>query len=852
MPLINRADTINSLTTTGLVEKTGPGAVSTATVTAFAKTILDDADAGSVRTTIGATNVGITNAQDVYGFTVFGNAQTTLALNETDFIFTLGSVGATWDYLRSGVVCTVTGAKTVRLTPATNPPAATNYFIYIDDNVGTLTSSTVPWTLEDTKVPVAIVTWDNANTIKSFIQDERHTIKFPRRVHFRDHFGEGTQLHTVPVLTGPTIGAGTTGNANTFGTSNSVIIDEDLKHDIVGLSRPNGTSGTPYLVWYRTSAGVYTWVTSTVPYLAATGGATNRIVYDAATGLVEGANNKWFNSYLVMTNFGAVGAHSILLGRGQFDSLAQAQAENYSAFDFVGFPAQETVAVYQFTWKTSASFGAIGHVCLEATPKRIAVAVTNSTTMTINGGDTPQDNAWGSGADGAVALTGTIGADVNGTNVTTSGTVAGPSSTIIRATGSVTLTNNVSVSTQDGAPRVNMTDTLGSEGFDPSGIVRYAGFHGIPCPSRPAGGEAGQMGGSLQIFGKTGITITESSLMANAAQATTGGGGSGGVIILASLGDITINTTGNTLTTQASSGGASGNAKGGAGGWSGGAGGRAGYGGAGGGNGYPLTTAAGAGGVGYVSGKAGGIANGAGGGGGGGSLDEAGQPSTSIVGGRGGNNLGTAFLCNYPDRPILQTVAASDGGAGGGTGGVAGTNGGGGGGATGNAGGVGGSGGTGGFAGSGGGGGGGSQAGAVGGDGGNGTQGRTLMADFDAHLYSGGAGGDGGGGGGGAGEGNGGGATGTPGAGGNGVGGDPRLSWTGAGSGSTALGGNGAGGSGPQGGAGGTGGNGSGAAGLIVTITPGTVTFTSGVVTGRYMHIGGADAMNLLRGLDVA
>jgi hypothetical protein len=99
------------------------------------------------------------------------STETTISFATTTF--TLTDVGAGWSYYRTGVKYTISGNKTVALSAAT----AGIYYIYIDATDGTLTCSAVntPWTLEDSKVPVATVTYNSTLTPTYWLAEERHT-----------------------------------------------------------------------------------------------------------------------------------------------------------------------------------------------------------------------------------------------------------------------------------------------------------------------------------------------------------------------------------------------------------------------------------------------------------------------------------------------------------------------------------------------------------------------------------------------------------------------------------------------------------------------------------------------------
>lgn len=305
-----------------------------------------------------------------YGF--MGTPETSIAFDDTTYTFTLTSLGATWSYFRGGELYTISGSKTVTI-PGT-PPTAGRYFIYIDSTDGTLIVSTSAWTLLDTKVPVALIYWNNALAPKYHMADERHTCLIDRRMHWREHVTEGTRFVSGGALSGYTVTpVSPVDTDNTFGIDGSVISDEDIVHSLAALSDPPGDTYA-YITFYR-SSGSFLWVQTQVPYDY---GAGSYIKWDNAGTMTDGTASNYYNTYLLYTHLNGEGRYLIVHGRDEFSSLVLAQAESPLTFDWTGFNVAESVIGWQFTWATNASYGTKGKCRLAAAPKQINISATSS------------------------------------------------------------------------------------------------------------------------------------------------------------------------------------------------------------------------------------------------------------------------------------------------------------------------------------------------------------------------------------------------------------------------------------------------------------------------------------------
>ena len=327
-----------------------------------------------------------------YGFT--DNTQSLISFNPTDSTFTLAKSGVTnIEYIRDAVICSITATRTIKLTGAAG--AAGTYYIYIDDNSGTLSISTVAWTLKDTKVPVAIIKWNkNAPAgIKYKMEDERHGGGnangglWPRGLHYYAHANIGPRFQAGGIATG-TVG-GTITAQNFIRINEAEIDDEDMSIIIPAKAAPTAGVANNYFHYYRTNTTTWTWDTCAMPYMynGATGGVSTYIQYDnAATGVLTAAvNNRWVNSYIAFTNIkgndNAKDSARIIIipGRAQFTSLALAQAEDLATFDWTGFGIAECVIRYRVTWNTSGvASSVLGRVTLAAQPVAIQQGISTS------------------------------------------------------------------------------------------------------------------------------------------------------------------------------------------------------------------------------------------------------------------------------------------------------------------------------------------------------------------------------------------------------------------------------------------------------------------------------------------
>lgn len=321
----------------------------------------------------------------VYGFE--NQTDTSIGFNDSTYVFTLTDGGSGWSYWRNGNRITISGNKTVTL-PGT-PPAAGMYFIYIDDESGTLTASTSGWTLVDTKVPVAILEWNNSNTPKYFLANERHQSTMPRRVHFYEHFSEGTQLKSGGLLAGYTVAPVAPADTdNTFSISQVELLDEDLLITSTLLADPNGTD-LDYIAYFRTGASTWSWEQSAVPFRYT---AAGYIQYDNAGTMTQGAATKYFNWYLCFTNYQNQPRFICVPGQSQFDSSSEAYDEAVSDLDLSGFDIQELIFAYKLTFYTSNSYSSKGKCRLVRAPAFLGIA---SVSTSISAGATDHNTLGG-------------------------------------------------------------------------------------------------------------------------------------------------------------------------------------------------------------------------------------------------------------------------------------------------------------------------------------------------------------------------------------------------------------------------------------------------------------------------
>lgn len=301
---------------------------------------------------------------DRMGFT--DPSETTIAFDGTN-LFTLGDAGSGWSYYRNGAKKTISGDKTVTLPGA--PVATGHWFVYIDADDGTLSADQVGWDLEDDKMPIASVWFNDSLTPKYWVADERHTCLIDKRMHYYLHHTAGAVMSVSPTLSGYTV-LTDTDTAKTFAVSTCTLMDQDIINVLAALSDPDGTS-TDYVVVYRTGASSWAWAASAMPFKYTGAGY---IEYDNAGTMTAGANNKFYTSYLAATNYGGALRFAIIPGRGEYANVAAAEAEDPSGFSFAGLEIDEMVILYRLVWQTSSSYTGKGKVTLSVAPMIVTAA----------------------------------------------------------------------------------------------------------------------------------------------------------------------------------------------------------------------------------------------------------------------------------------------------------------------------------------------------------------------------------------------------------------------------------------------------------------------------------------------
>lgn len=341
----------------------------------FTTTLTDSATAARTLTFPDVTSEIATEANltdmEVHGF--IDNTETTVGFNDGTYTFTLTDAGAGWSYYRDGLKHTISGNKTTTLSGS--PPSADTYYVYIDATDGTLTNSTTVWTLQDSKVPVATIHWNNGLTPKYVLVDERHTAMMTKTVHAYEHLTYGTRLESSGAISGYTLGSDVDANKQ-YDIAQSKIWDEDLQSTLAAI-----TGGSDnYHIAYRTGASTWEWKQDAMPFDYTGAGYIN---YDNAGTMTQGQNNKWYTTYLIASNNDGLARYVHIHGQSEYSTLAAARAEQFTDLTLDGFDVAEGVAIWKFIWDTSSSYTSTGKCELDVAP--IAIDTNISTSPAVPG-----------------------------------------------------------------------------------------------------------------------------------------------------------------------------------------------------------------------------------------------------------------------------------------------------------------------------------------------------------------------------------------------------------------------------------------------------------------------------------
>ena len=295
--------------------------------------------------------------------------------------FTLAPTGSTWSYYYNGLICNISGSKTIQIDLNNTTP----YFIYIDSNDGNLLSSTTSWTILDTKCMVATIYANNTCTPSWLLQEERHTILIDTRVHALIHHTEGTKFDDGGELNNLILNSDNDLNKRPI-INETIIYDEDIISTLSQLTPSAITSTNDYFNEYRAGFGSWIWKTSNMPFVYNAG--TNWIQYDNNGSITDGTSGNWYNSYLLYVPQSGVSRYTFVPGRGEFGSLALAQAEDSKEFDWSDLNSSEAVIGWQLTWYADNSYISQGH-CVYVGSRKINVGYTTTKETIIN----PSHNA---------------------------------------------------------------------------------------------------------------------------------------------------------------------------------------------------------------------------------------------------------------------------------------------------------------------------------------------------------------------------------------------------------------------------------------------------------------------------
>lgn len=363
-------------------------------ITAAGRALLDDATAAAQRVTllpsytgkggyVLSVNAGETDTEftipsgtqiaidtRIHGFV--DRAETSIAFDDGTYTLTLTDAGGGWSYYRDGIKYTISGNKTAML--AGSPPATDKYFFWIDATDGTISYGATPWSLTDSKVPVAIVCWNDTLTPKYCLQDERHNSTFNKNEHSYQHNTFGTRYQSGGELSTYSVAPAVPADAdNQYSIAETLIWDEDYQHTL-----PLLTAGDNYHIEYRTGASTWAWLQQAYPFKYT---AAGYIQWDNAGTMTEADNGKFINTWLVATTGEGTSRYTIVHGQTEHATLTAAQAVDLSAIDLTGLQFVETIAIWKIIWETKSTYTTVGKCRIASAPVKVNKSVTSSSSI---------------------------------------------------------------------------------------------------------------------------------------------------------------------------------------------------------------------------------------------------------------------------------------------------------------------------------------------------------------------------------------------------------------------------------------------------------------------------------------
>lgn len=266
-------------------------------------------------------------------------------------VINLDDAGAGWSYYKNGVKYTISGNRTIEITGGAGN-AHTNgiYWVTISDDNGTLAiTQTVPSIVND--VIVAYVYWNESLPVgsQSQIGDERHTIAWDSGVHDSIHRVFGAQADSDVILSGYTLDS-TVDAQKQYSLSSTNLYDEDIRITIPALVGGNGK----YTNFYRTSETCWGWESgSNYPFRFASGG---RLLYDSVTGGTECGDNKFINTFSVISNLSGVAQYITITSQQEYSTVSEARREHFSDLALGGLFLNEMIVTHRITWNTNDLF----------------------------------------------------------------------------------------------------------------------------------------------------------------------------------------------------------------------------------------------------------------------------------------------------------------------------------------------------------------------------------------------------------------------------------------------------------------------------------------------------------------